>query len=127
MGLFVIAMLAQGGWARPRPRVRIMRMEATAYVETANPTAAGTLPHEGIVAADPAVLPLNSQIRVSGAGAYNGVYKVRDTGSKVVGRHVDLCLPSRAEARQFGKKVVTVRVLKIGNNKPVTTAATTGR
>ena len=96
-----------------------MRMQATAYTETAKPTADGTHAHEGVVAADPAVLPLNSRIRISGAGAFNGVYNVRDTGAKVVGRHVDLCVPSAAEARRFGKKIVTVRVLKVGDNQPL--------
>ncbi len=96
-----------------------MRMQATAYTEKATPTAAGTMPHEGIVAADPAVLPLNSWIRVSGAGAWNGVYHVRDTGEKIVGRRIDICMASAEQARRFGKKPVTVRLLKVGDNRPV--------
>ena len=96
-----------------------MRMEATAYTAKAKPTAAGTMPHEGIVAADPAVLPLNSRIRISDAGVWNGVYTVRDTGEKIVGRRIDICMASTAEARRFGKKPVTVRLLKIGDNRPL--------
>lgn len=117
LSLVLMLSTAVSGWARPRSRV--MRMEATAYTQTAKPTADGTRAHEGVVAADPAVLPLNSRIRISGAGAFNGVYNVRDTGNKVVGRHVDLCLASPAEAKRFGKKVVVVRVLKIGDNQPL--------
>jgi 3D (Asp-Asp-Asp) domain-containing protein len=94
-----------------------MRMEATAFVQHAAPTASGTVAHEGIVASDPAVLPLGSRIRITSAGLYNGVYTVTDTGDKVVGRHIDLCLPTAAEARQFGKKVVVVRVLQMGTGK----------
>lgn len=94
-----------------------MRMEATAFVRDAKPTASGTVAHEGIVAADPAVLPLGSRIRVQGADAYNGVYTVTDTGAKIVGRHIDLYLPSAAQAKQFGKKVVTVQVLTRGAGK----------
>lgn len=93
-----------------------MRFEATADSATGI-TAKGTVPHQGIVAADPAVLPLGSVIRVTGAGAYSGTYAVTDTGSKIAGRHIDIYLPSVEEAKQFGKKVVIVRVLSRGNNE----------
>jgi 3D (Asp-Asp-Asp) domain-containing protein len=59
-----------------------MRMEATAFAQDAKPVAAGTVPHEGIVAADPAVLPLGSRIHITAAGVYNGIYTVTDTGAK---------------------------------------------
>ena len=116
-------LLCTASWARPhaprRHSIHVMRMEATAYVPGARRTADGTPAHEGVAAADPGVLPLNSRIRVSGAGAYSGVYSIRDTGNKVVGRTIDLCLPTRAEARRFGRKRVTVRVIAIGDNKPL--------
>jgi rare lipoprotein A len=96
---------------------RLMRMETTAFARVSKPTASGTVPHEGIVAADPAVLPLGSRIRIRDAGAYNGIYTVTDTGRKIVGRHIDLCLPTASQARQFGKKVVLVQVLSRGTGK----------
>ena len=37
-----------------------------------------------------------------------------DTGTKVVGRHIDIYVPSRILANQFGTKVVSVSVLKWG-------------
>ena len=114
MGL-VAALLCTASRARPH----VIRMEATAYVPSAKRTADGTPAHEGVAAADPGVLPLNSRIRVSGAGAYNGVYNFRDTGNKVVGRTIDLCVPTKAEAKRFGRKQVTVRVIEIGDNKPL--------
>lgn len=80
-------------------------------------TAKGTVTHQGIVAADPAILPLGSVIRVSGAGAYSGRYVVTDTGPKVVGRHIDIYMPSRSEARLFGIKRVVVRIVSKGNNR----------
>lgn len=98
-------------------RGRIIRMEATAFAQHSHPTASGTIPHEGIVAADPGVLPLGSRIRITEAGAYNGVYIVTDTGTKIVGRHIDLCLPTLGEARQFGRRMVLVRVLRMGADK----------
>lgn len=103
--------------ATRRPRHRVIRMEATAFKPESGATASGTVPHRGIVAADPAVLPLGSRIRVTGANSYNGIYTVTDTGSKVVGRHIDLCLGSVVEAKKFGKKIVRVQLLRRGAGK----------
>lgn len=91
-----------------------MRMLATAFAQHSHPTAAGTVPHFGIVAADPAVLPLGSVIRIAHAGDYDGVYIVTDTGGMIHGRHIDIFIPSVAEARQFGRKIVSVKLLEIG-------------
>jgi 3D (Asp-Asp-Asp) domain-containing protein len=101
---------AQGRRNPPMPFV------TTAY-SVSGITAKGTVTHEGIVAADPTVLPLGSVIRVSGAGAYSGVYAVTDTGSKVEGRKIDIYMPNTAEAKEFGKKHVTVSVLRTGDNQ----------
>ncbi len=91
------------------------------FIATANSvggtTAKGTQTHEGVVAADPAVLPLGSRIRISDAGAYSGIYSVTDTGPGVRGRKIDIFLNSRREAMRFGKKRVTVRVLSRGDNE----------
>lgn len=100
---------------RSRPsRPRVLTMKATAFSQEAQLTAAGTVPHEGIVAADPDILPLGTIIRVTGAGPYNGRYVVTDTGSKVVGHHIDVYLASDIEAKRFGKKRVRVQVLDRG-------------
>lgn len=98
-------------------RARVMRMEATAFSQYKRPTASLTAPHEGIVAADPSVLPLGTVIQISGAGTYDGLYLVTDTGRKIDGRHIDIFIPSAAEAKQFGKKIVTVKVLDRGEGK----------
>ena len=63
------------------------------------------------MAADRTVLPLNSRIRVYGAGRYSGDYTVEDTGVKVDGHHIDLYMPSLAEAKKFGRQRVKVVVL----------------
>ncbi len=98
-----------------RPRVMVMR--ATAFARAAENTAAGTEAREGIVAADPAVLPLGTRIRISGTEAYDGYYLVTDTGARVKGRHIDLYVPSRREAKEFGTKRVRVQVLEVGEGK----------
>lgn len=69
------------------------------------------------MAADRTVLPLNSRIRVYGAGRYSGDYTVEDTGVKVDGHHIDLYMPSLAEAKKFGRQRVKVVVLKYGDDE----------
>ena len=80
-------------------------------------TAAGTRSTTGTVAADPAFLPIGTTIRVHDAGAYSGVYVVTDTGRKIVGRSIDLRLGTTAAARQFGKKIPWISVVKWGTGE----------
>lgn len=83
---------------------------ATAYC-SAGITASGIPVSRGIAAADPAVLPLGTVIRVTGAASYDGTYRVLDTGALVRKRHVDLYIPDCAAARQFGRRSVRVAVI----------------
>jgi hypothetical protein len=80
--------------------------------------ASGKWSHPGSVAADRKVLPLNSRIRVYGAGQYSGDYTVEDTGGKVDGHHIDVYMPSLAEAKKFGHQRVKVVVLRYGDDEP---------
>lgn len=93
-----------------------MRFLATAD-SVAGITAKGTLTHRGVVAADPSVLPLGSVIRVSRAGTYSGIYVVTDTGEKIVGRHIDIYMPSHLAAKRFGRQSVLVRIIHVGDNR----------
>ncbi len=93
---------------------------ATAYTATGHPTASGTTPHRGVVAADPAVLPLGSRIRVHAAGQYSGEYVVRDTGSAIRGRRIDIYMPQHAQAKRFGRRAVKVEVVQYGPRRRVT-------
>jgi 3D (Asp-Asp-Asp) domain-containing protein len=92
------------------------RVEATAF-DLSGITRAGTRPHGGVVSADPSFLPLGTRIRVTGARQFSGIYLVTDTGAKVVGRHIDIYVPSRILAKRFGRKLVFVSVLKWGQGK----------
>jgi rare lipoprotein A len=114
--VFCSVLLDTAAEARPRRKVGRM-MEATAFARAKDSTSSGTEAHEGIVAADPAVLPLGTRIRITGSEGYDGIYLVTDTGSKVNGRHIDLYLSSQAEAKQFGRKMVRVQVLRTGKGK----------
>jgi len=84
---------------------------ATAYC-TGRVTATGVAPTKNTVAADPAVLPLGSQIRLAGLDKrYNGVYMVRDTGARIRGRRIDLYIRDCHEAVKFGRRSAKVTVL----------------
>ena len=85
---------------------------ATAYC-TGTVTAAGTRVSRGIVAADPAVLPIGTVIRVERLGdAYDGTYTVMDTGPNVRGHRIDLYIPTCAEAITFGRRSARVAVVR---------------
>jgi 3D (Asp-Asp-Asp) domain-containing protein len=99
---------------RRRPTIRYFI--ATAYAVEGTGTS-GKWSHPGTVAADRKVLPLNSRIRVYGAGRYSGDYTVEDTGGKVDGHHIDLYMPRHAEAKKFGRQRVKVVVLKFGDDE----------
>lgn len=88
---------------------------ATAY-SLRGRTRLGTYVRRGVIAADPRVLPLGSVVRLK-AGKYSGVYSVHDTGKKVKGKAVDVWMPSRGEARQFGRRGVKLQVLSLGHGQ----------
>src|SRR5579862_961775 len=94
----------------------------TAYCK-GETTASGVNVQAGIAAGDPALLPEGSVISVEGVPErYRGIYTVMDTGPLVQGRHVDLYMWSCNEALEFGRRDLTVMVLRLGwnpkNSKP---------
>ena len=97
-------------------KAKVLTMKASAFAQDGK-TASGTPAREGIVAADPDVLPLGARIRVSGAGAYDGIYIVTDTGRRIQGQEIDIYVPTAAEAKKFGEKKVKVMVLEPGEGK----------
>jgi 3D (Asp-Asp-Asp) domain-containing protein len=100
----------------PTPQVapahaRQLPFIATAYCTTGI-TASGVPVSRGIAAADPALLPLGTVIRVTGAAPYDGTYRILDTGALVRRRHVDLFIPDCGAAREFGRRSVHVVVVR---------------
>ncbi len=89
-----------------------MPFQATAYSES-GVTKSGVPAKYGIVAADPAVLPLGSWIRVEGP-AHPGVFRVMDTGRLIKGRIIDIYLPEFRQAVEYGRQSVRVTVLRYG-------------
>lgn len=113
-------LIIQGCAANPRPRTPTSRAplaQPASFTVTAycmgRTTAAGTRVAEGVVAADPRVLPLGTVIRLAGLdGRYNGVYTVMDTGPKVRGHRLDLYLRDCAEAVRFGRRTGQVSIAR---------------
>ena len=101
--------------AQGRPRLgTAFRFGATAYCK-GETTAAGTAVRTGMAAADPALLPLGSVIRVETQDdRYSGIWTVMDTGPEVRGREIDLYVWSCHQALAFGRRDVGVTILRLG-------------
>jgi 3D (Asp-Asp-Asp) domain-containing protein len=88
--------------------------EATAYCDYGF-TASGVYVREGIVASDPRVLPLGSEIDIRlGDGDVLEKHQVMDTGGAVKGYIIDIWMATCEAATAFGRKEVKVRVRKKG-------------
>jgi 3D (Asp-Asp-Asp) domain-containing protein len=102
--------------ARPGGPVGGARLtfQATAYCK-GQTTASGVEVRSGIAAADPRLLPQGSVIQIDGVpDKHEGIYTVLDTGPKVQGRSLDLYMWSCHEALAFGRRKVSVTVLRHG-------------
>ncbi len=95
---------------------RVFRMVATAYdpgprscgPRASGKTAIGMHAGHGVVAVDPAMIPMKARLYVEGYG-----YAVAgDTGGAIKGNRIDLGFHSRAQALRYGRRPVTVRVLE---------------
>lgn len=90
----------------------VMAMEATAYLPTdgsgSGMTAMGLPATYGVVAVDPQIIPLGTRVYIPGYGEAVAA----DTGGAIQGYKIDLCMESYSEAMDFGRRNVTVYVLK---------------
>jgi 3D (Asp-Asp-Asp) domain-containing protein len=78
---------------------------ATAYSIRGH-TSTGLATGWGVVAVDPAVIPLGTRLTIPGYG--EGV--AADTGSAVRGNAIDLWFPTRRQALAWGRQTVTIRL-----------------
>lgn len=93
---------------------RVVQCNATAYDAVScgkKPgearTATGAIAQRGVIAVDPKFIPLGTRVYVEGYG-----YAIAaDTGGAIKGNIIDLCMDSRAEALQWGRRNVTVYIL----------------
>ena len=116
--LFCLMLTVSPTGLQARTRAKTLRCTATAYSVRGETRDGDTTKRRRTAAADPSVIPLGSRVRVSGAGRYSGVYEVTDTGRKINGNAIDIFIPEEAAAKKFGKKPVTVTILKRGTEKP---------
>jgi peptidoglycan hydrolase CwlO-like protein len=97
----------------PSGKGQEMYVEATAYSwQTSSPlTKLGynikTNPNIKLIAVDPSVIPLGKTVWVEGYG----VAIAGDTGGAIVGHRIDVVMPTKAAAIQWGRKVVKVIIL----------------
>ncbi|BAK52945.1 peptidase [Bacillus phage SP-10] len=100
------------------PNQRMLTMEATAYTAFCEGCSGTTRlgfdlranPNAKVVAVDPSVIPLGSTVEVAGYG-----YAVAsDTGGAIKGNRIDLFMASETDARNFGRRSVTVKIIKAG-------------
>jgi 3D (Asp-Asp-Asp) domain-containing protein len=103
--------------ASVRPAVGTpLSFTATAYCK-GETTASGVVVRTGIAAADPALLPVGSVVRLATSDSrYDGVWTIMDTGPAVQGRALDLYMWSCNDALKFGRRSVRVDVLRLGWN-----------
>ncbi|MFC6386860.1 3D domain-containing protein [Sporolactobacillus kofuensis] len=85
-------------------------VEATSY-SLSGRTATGidfsSNPNAKVIAVDPAVIPLGSRVMIPGYG----VYLAADTGGAIKGNRIDVHLPSKNQALNFGRKTITIKIL----------------
>jgi 3D (Asp-Asp-Asp) domain-containing protein len=102
--------------AQPTTLGTPLAFTATAYCK-GETTASGVGVRTGIAAADPALLPVGSVIRIDTPDSrYDGIWTVMDTGPAVQGRIIDLYMWSCHDALKFGRRPVHVNVVRLGWN-----------
>lgn len=97
------------------PSAKEITVEATAYTATCEGcsgiTATGINllenPNQKVISVDPSVIPLGSKVYVEGYGeAIAG-----DTGGAIKGNKIDVFIPSKQDAINFGRKQLKVTIL----------------
>ncbi len=77
-------------------------VEITAYCLSGT-TRRGRWVRPGIIAADPRVFPLSRYVELFEGDKYLGRFLVDDTGLLIKGHHIDMWVPTCAEAKIFGR------------------------
>ncbi|MGL4791148.1 MAG: 3D domain-containing protein [Anaerotignaceae bacterium] len=90
----------------------VMKVTATAYTPY-DPgcngiTATGVRAERGIIAVDPRVIPLGTEVYVQGYG-----YAIAaDTGGAIKGNKIDICVDTKNEAYSWGRRSVEIYILE---------------
>ena len=109
--MFVNPVFAPIYTAPPQPpKPEPLKMIATAYSRSEEEgtadgiTKSGTMVRPGVVAVDPEIIPLGTEIFIEGLG----VFTAEDTGGAIKGNRLDIYFESRKEALEFGVQSVNV-------------------
>ena len=84
-----------------------IKVDAVAY-SLPGSTALGVPVAKGVIAVDPKLIPLGTKLHVPGYGP--GL--AADVGYAIKGRIIDLWFPTRAKAREWGRRTVTITVYR---------------
>jgi 3D (Asp-Asp-Asp) domain-containing protein len=74
---------------------------------TNNITATGKEIKKGMIAVDPKVIPLGTEIEIKDIG----FFIAEDTGGKIKGNRIDIYFETKEEAKIFGRQEIWVRML----------------
>ena len=69
-------------------------------------TATGKEVCKGIIAVDPEIIPLGTEVEIKDMGDFTA----EDTGSKIKGNRIDIYFESKEEAKEFGRQGVWLRI-----------------
>lgn len=97
--------LQEAAPAPPPTGKRQLAVSATCY-DLPGTTATGMPVGRGVVAVDPALIPLGSRLYIPGYG--NGV--AADVGGGIRGNIIDLWFPTYAECAAWGRRTVTITI-----------------
>lgn len=96
----------------PAGRKTRLRVVATGYSAQQpglnHTTATGARAERGVIAVDPSVIPLGTRVYVPGYGTAVAA----DTGGAIKGGRIDLCFDTVEEALVWGRRTVTIYVLR---------------
>lgn len=104
-GLLVAVAPASGRTSAATPYR--LKVDAVAY-SLPGSTALGIPVRRGVVAVDPNLIPLGTRLHVPGYG--RGI--AADVGWAIRGRVIDLWFPTLAQARNWGRRTVTITVYR---------------
>jgi len=74
---------------------------------TNSTTATGSEVREGIIAVDPDIIPLGTEVEIKNMG----IFTAEDTGGKIKGNRLDIYFDSKKDAKNFGRRGIWVRIL----------------
>jgi 3D (Asp-Asp-Asp) domain-containing protein len=106
VGVLASAVGAAHGQPQGEQAYRI-EVDAVAYYLPGK-TALGVPVRKGVVAVDPRLIPLGTKLHVPGYGPSLAA----DVGTAIKGRVIDLWFPTNAQARDWGRRTVTITVYR---------------